>query len=63
MLGLLALGVTIHVATDNGRIRIVVQDPKAVVQVDGEAVRIEGLGEPISLRAGTHKLTVKSGGR
>ena len=52
VLGVLLLGVILYVATDKGRIKIVVDDPKAVVKVDGEKVLIEALGEPISLRAG-----------
>ena len=58
----LALGVIIYVATDNGRIKIVVDDPKAIVQIDGKTVRIEGLDEPITLRTGDHVLTVVRGG-
>ena len=50
----LLLGIIIYVATDNGRIRIEIDDPKAVVKVDGKDVLIEGLGEPITLRAGEH---------
>jgi formylglycine-generating enzyme required for sulfatase activity len=51
----------IYVATDNGRIKIEVNDPAAVVSVDGQEARIEGLGEPISLRAGQHDLVIKRG--
>jgi formylglycine-generating enzyme required for sulfatase activity len=58
---LLLLGVIIYLATDKGRIKIVVNDPKAAVKVDGEAVRIEAPGAPITLRAGTHELEVKWG--
>ena len=61
VLGALLLGVIVYVATDKGRIKIVVNDPKAVVKVDGESVRIEALGEPITLRAGEHALEVKWG--
>ncbi len=57
----LALGVIIYVATDHGRIKIIVDDPKAIVQIDGKTVRIEGLDEPITLRAGEHVLTVERG--
>src|SRR5262249_19699354 len=35
--------------------------PKAVAKVDGELVRIEALGAPITLRAGEHELEVKWG--
>ena len=51
----------IYVATDKGRIKIEVNDPSAVVHVDGQQVRIEGLGDPITLRAGEHELSVKRG--
>ena len=59
--GLMALGVIIYVVTDKGQIKIFVEGPNADVKVDGQKVRIEGLGEPISLRAGRHELTVKWG--
>ena len=48
-----------YVATDNGRIKIVVDDPKAVVQVDGKEILINTLRESITLHAGEHTLTVK----
>jgi serine/threonine protein kinase len=59
--GALLLGIIIYVATDNGRIKIEVNDPKAVVKVDGKEVLIEGLGEPITLRAGEHELSARRG--
>ena len=55
VLSFLALGAIIYVATDNGRIKIVVNGPQPTVTIDGETVRIEGLDEPIMLRAGEHK--------
>jgi formylglycine-generating enzyme required for sulfatase activity/serine/threonine protein kinase len=58
VLGALLLGVIIYVATDKGRIRMVVNDPKAVIKIDGEEVRMEALGAPITLRAGEHALEV-----
>src|SRR5208282_1757604 len=58
---LLLLGIILHVATDNGSIKIELNDPKAEVKIDGQAVRIENLGEPISLRAGQHKLVILRG--
>ena len=61
VLGAFMLGVIIYVATDNGRIKIVVNGPRPIVKIDGETVRIEGLDEPITLRAGTHELAVKWG--
>jgi formylglycine-generating enzyme required for sulfatase activity len=57
----LTLGVIIYVATNNGRIKIVIEDRNAVVQVDGATARIESLGEPITLRAGEHALKIKWG--
>ena len=60
--GVLALGVIIYVATDKGRIKIVVDGPQPIITIDGETVRIEGLDESITLRAGEHILTVKRGG-
>ena len=55
----LLLGVIIYVATDNGQIKVEINDPRALVKVDGEEVRIEALGEPISLRAGDHSLFIR----
>ena len=53
------LGVIIYVATDTGRIKIEVNDPRAVIKIDGKEVLIEVLGEPITLRAGDHDYQVK----
>jgi hypothetical protein len=61
LVGAVLLGVVIYVATNKGRITLVVNDPNAVVKVDGDVVRIESLGEPITLRAGDHDLEVKWG--
>jgi hypothetical protein len=59
-LGVLLIGlVIVYVTTNKGRIKIVVDDPKAVVKVDALDVRIEALAEPINLRAGEHALQVK----
>jgi formylglycine-generating enzyme required for sulfatase activity/serine/threonine protein kinase len=59
---LVVLGVIIYVATDKGQIRIDIKDADAVVKIDnGQEVRIEGLGEPITLRTGDHELSVKRG--
>jgi hypothetical protein len=60
-LGLFLFGVIIYVETDKGRIRLVVNDPKAVIKIDGQAVRVEALGKPITLRAGEHALEVTWG--
>jgi len=61
MLGLITLGVIIYVATDNGRIKVIVHGPRPIVKIDGKTVRIEGLDEPITLRAGMHEMAVKWG--
>jgi formylglycine-generating enzyme required for sulfatase activity/serine/threonine protein kinase len=59
----LLLGVVIYVATDYGRIKIELDEPKAVVKfdIDGKQYDIEGLGEPISIRPGKHDYSVKWG--
>jgi serine/threonine protein kinase len=61
LLGALLLGGIVLVTTQKGRIRIVANDPKAVVKVDDEVVRSNAQGEPITLRAGKHKLDVTWG--
>jgi serine/threonine protein kinase len=60
VLGAFFLGVIIFV-TNNGRIKIVVHGPRPIVTIDGETIRIEGLDEPMTLRAGPHELAVKWG--
>ena len=47
--GALLLGVVAYVATDKGRITMVVNDPTGMVKIDGEVVRIKALGVPISI--------------
>jgi hypothetical protein len=59
VLGLITMGIIIYVTTDDGRVRIVVDDPKAVVQVDGKEILIKTLRESITLHAGEHEMTVK----
>ena len=56
---LIALGVIIYVTTDYGRVKIIVDGPKADVQVDGEQILVKTPRESITLRAGTHELAVK----
>lgn len=58
---IVVLGVFLYVATDKGRIKIEVNDPAAIIRVDGQEVRAEGLGDPITLRTGEHALSVKHG--
>jgi formylglycine-generating enzyme required for sulfatase activity/serine/threonine protein kinase len=62
MFAAIALGVIIWVVTDNGRIKIVVDGPVLNVTIDGDIVRIDGLDEPMTLRAGKHNLEVSRGG-
>ncbi len=61
VLGVILLGATIYVVTDKGRIKLTVEGPTLAIKVDGDDVRIEGLGEPITLRSGKHELTVIRG--
>ena len=58
---LAALGVIIYVATDRGTLKIEGLDPKMVVRVDGDEVRVEKVGEPIVVRSGAHGLQVSRG--
>jgi serine/threonine protein kinase len=55
------LGIILYVATDKGTIKIELDDSAAQVRVDGNEVKIENLGAPITLRAGHHKLVVLRG--
>jgi serine/threonine protein kinase len=59
VLAVVALGVIIYVATDYGRVKIIVNGPEPIIAIDGKTIRIEGVGDPITLRAGEHELTVK----
>ena len=47
--------------TDQGTVKIEVNDPTALVRVDGQEIRIENRDEPITLRAGDHLLEVNRG--
>ncbi len=58
---LLIWATVLYVVTDKGTIRIDLNAPGATVRVDGDEVKIENLGAPITLRAGKHKLIVKRG--
>jgi formylglycine-generating enzyme required for sulfatase activity len=60
---ILLLGVVVFVATDHGTVQITVDDPEAVIRVDGSTIRIEKIGEAITLtlRAGTHELLATRG--
>jgi hypothetical protein len=61
LLGLSVLcGLLLYVSTDHGTMKIQVDGADAIaeVQVDGQAVTVRGLGEPLRLRAGKHGLVV-----
>ena len=49
---LAVLGIVIHIVTDTGTVKITGTDPNMVVRIDGRAIKIENVGEPITLRAG-----------
>jgi hypothetical protein len=57
-----ALGVVLYIQTDTGTVKIDLEDADAVVSIDGEVIRIDKLGEPITLRVGEHVLTVQHAG-
>jgi hypothetical protein len=61
-LAAVALGVVLYIQTDRGTVKIDLEDPDAVVSIDGEVIRIDKLGEPITLRVGEHVLTVQHAG-
>ncbi len=60
----IACGVILYIHTDKGTIKIELPDPNAKVEVkvDGDLVAIEGLGQPLRLRAGQHSLEVSGAG-
>ncbi len=60
---LMVLGIVFYVATDHGTVQITVDDPAAVVRVDGATIKIEKIGEPITLtlRPGTHEMQATRG--
>jgi hypothetical protein len=58
---LVLLGVLLFFNTRQGKVRIEINDPKAVVLIDGEEIRIDKLGAPITLKPGEHGLVVKRG--
>ena len=55
------LGIIIYWVTNRGTIKIELDDNAAQVRVDGNDVKIENLGAPITLRAGRHKLVILRG--
>jgi serine/threonine protein kinase len=54
------LGITLLVRTPTGLIQIELSDPgaKVEVKVDGEKVRLSGIGDPLELTVGKHHLLV-----
>jgi WD40 repeat protein len=58
---LLLGGVILYLNTGEGTVKIEVDDPIAVVHVDGKVIHIEKLGEPITVSTGKHQLVVKRG--
>ena len=63
LLGLLA-AVVFFIVTNNGVVKLEVLDDSFQVAIDGKSVTVteEGNNQPIKLRVGDHKLTVKAGG-
>ena len=61
----LFLSVVIFVTTDEGTVRLEFAggriSPEHQVTIDGEVIRIEKLGEPITVRTGDHNLVIKRG--
>ena len=55
------LGITIHIVTDDGTVKISGTDPNMMVRIDSREIRIENLGVPITLRTGPHDLVVARG--
>jgi formylglycine-generating enzyme required for sulfatase activity len=63
LLGLFGfLGIVLYVVTDHGTVKITGTDPGMSVLIDGEQIRIENLGQPITIRTGPHKLLVRRDG-
>ena len=56
---LIAMGVVIYVMTDYGTIKIMVDDPKPEVTIDGKEIKIKTWQESITLRTGEHELIFK----
>lgn len=59
--GAMLLAVIVYVATNQGTIKIVVDDPGVNIAVDGMPIVVASLDEPLQLRAGEHELIVKRG--
>jgi len=61
---ILVLSVILYISTNHGTIKITLSDPKASVEVkiDGEAITVSALDEPIQFRPGKHHLEVTGKG-
>ena len=53
--------ITFFIRVEDGTVKIEIDDPQAVVYVDGDEIRIENLGAPIHLKPGKHLLEIKRG--
>ena len=60
---MLVLGVILSIRTGYGTVRIELSDPQANVEVkiDGDAIELTGLKDPLKIKAGPHDLNVTSG--
>jgi formylglycine-generating enzyme required for sulfatase activity len=58
---LVVLGIITYTVTDDGTVKITGTDASMVVRIDNRAIRIEKIGEPISLHTGPHDLLVTRG--
>ena len=55
-------GIVVYIATDNGTVKITGTDSHMKIAIDGDDVRIENLGTPITFHTGVHQLAVKHDG-
>ena len=59
------LGIMLTITTNQGTVKLEFSDAAAArqaqVSVDGNAIRIENLGQPLTLRAGWHQLRIRRG--
>jgi len=62
VIGLVIAGVTIYVKTGKGTLKITLHDKTVRLSLDGEALKIQNLGEPLTVRATDHELIVERDG-
>jgi serine/threonine protein kinase len=57
----LLAGIILHIATNNGTVKIELSDPQAKVEVrvDDDRIDITGLDQPLHLRVGKHTLLIR----